>query len=151
MFPPPCLLLQAHVQLWPQLRARVLPVVLPDDVPEQPPAPKRVRTAAVAKPPVAVPARPSVELDGAQETEVFRLAAPPTWLSGSDAKLACGGTTHYGQARLLVPGGDGRAEMEARVTMPIRARHAVRGEGYLGLIAHLPASRKAKPLFLPSW
>ena len=143
--------LQVCIPLWPLVKAK-RPEGVPADVPAETAPGKRKRAVKPVAPEAPAPApRPRIEMDGSEATVEYPLPRVPTIQAGSDARLQVGGTTHYARVTLLLAGSAERAESELRLGLPIRAKHTTRGEGYLGLVLHLPASRKCKPLFLPCW
>ena len=126
-----------------------------DDARAEPPAaPEASSQAAPARrskprrPPAVVPVQVAIDADGQLQTEVIPLEGRATMSMGSDVGLVAGGTTHYRHPTLRVPATMDHGPFCCRLALPIRARHSRLGEGYLGLVAHIPRQRKSKPVFL---
>ena len=100
------------------------------------------------RPPPVVPVQVAIDADGQAQTEVIPLDGRATLSMGSDVGLVAGGTTHYRHPTLRVPATVEHGPFCCRLALPIRARHTRLGEGYLGLVAHMPRQRKSKPVFL---
>ena len=111
-------------------------------------APAPAKRQRVRRPPPAVPQRQVVLLDGATATEPLALEGRATLARGSEVGLVVGGTIHYRHPTLRVPASAEHGEYWVQLALPIRATHALLGQGYLGLVAHLPSQRKSKPVFL---